>query len=338
MGYDAVSRSRRRWAPWCQRRSSDRHRRHDRNPKGHWNVRGDAAVDNDFYRNALHDLDEISGRVFRWEGGEFRAGAALDAVDMAAHVERRISVDPYFDRLPRPHVGQLSFLEVGRDPDLRRDDGEDLLARYNVVALLHVPPGNPSVLRRRDRGPGQVQFGLVELRLCLLDLAFELLHLRLGLANLLRDRRILLHLRLGQLDLRFCLPERGRRLIDVLLRRSRLPKADRSVIVGLRFGEAGLGAFKLRLCLFEQSGEVLFGNLRGELLPGILGLGGRQRTFGLVPTVFVLSRIDVDQRLALLHELVVVDVERNDFARNLRRYGNGPAVRVSVVGAFEVAG
>src|SRR6266481_5586226 len=79
-------------------------------------------------------------------------------------------------------------------------------------------PATADALSRRDRGPGEVEFGLVELRLCLLDLAFELFHLRFGLANLLRDWRILLHLRLGQLDLRFRLPECDRRLIDVLLR------------------------------------------------------------------------------------------------------------------------
>src|SRR5258706_1662589 len=184
-------------------RSSHRHRRYDRNPKRHGDVRGDTAVDNDFDWNALHDLDKIAGRILGREGGEFRPGAMLDAIDVAAHIEGRIGIDPDPDRLPRPHVGQLGFLEVGGDPDLRRDDREDLLPRYNVVALLHVPPGNPSVLRRRNDGPGQVEFGLVELRLCLLDLAFELLHLRFGLANLLRDGRILLHLRLGQLDLRF---------------------------------------------------------------------------------------------------------------------------------------
>ncbi len=144
-------------------------------------------------------------------------------------------------------------------------------------------PATADALRRRDRGPGEVEFGLVELRLCLLDLAFELFHLRFGLANLLRDWRILLHLRLGQLDLRFRLPECDRRLIDVLLRRGWLPQADLAIIIGLRFREVRLGSFKLRLCLFEQSGEVLFGNLRGEPLPGILGLGSRQRTTCLRP-------------------------------------------------------
>ena len=59
-------------------------------------------------------------------------------------------------------------------------------------------PATADALRRRDRGPGEVEFGLVELRLCLLDLAIELLDLRVGLANLLPDRRILLHLRFGQ--------------------------------------------------------------------------------------------------------------------------------------------
>ena len=51
------------------------HRRHDRNAERQRQVRIEAAVDDDLDRHALHDLDEIAGRVLRREGGEFRARA-----------------------------------------------------------------------------------------------------------------------------------------------------------------------------------------------------------------------------------------------------------------------
>ena len=54
--------------------------------------------------------------------------------------------------------------------------------------------------------------------------------------------------------------------------------------------------------------------------------------------MLVLPRIDMDQRLALVHELVVGDVERDDEARDLRRDGDGAAIGIGVVGGFDIAG
>jgi hypothetical protein len=58
----------------------------------------------------------------------------------------------------------------------------------------------------------------------------------------------------------------------------------------------------------------------------------------LVAVVDVLPRVDVDQQLILLDELVVVDGEGQHHAGNLRRNGDGAAVGIGVVGAFDVAG
>src|SRR5947209_2211188 len=100
-------------------------------------------VDDDFDGHALNDLDEIAGGVFRREGGELGAGAKLDAVDVTVEVELRISVDADFDGLSGAHQIELVLLEVGGDPDLRRDDREDLLPGSDVVADLDVSLGDP---------------------------------------------------------------------------------------------------------------------------------------------------------------------------------------------------
>ena len=95
---------------------------------------------------------------------------------------------------------------------------------------------------------------------------------------------------------------------------------------------------ELRLRLLELGRKILARDLDAELLPGILRLGGRQRAFGLIAVVDVLPRIDVDQRLALLDELIVGHVERNHVAGDPRRDDDGAAIGVGVVGAFEIAG
>ena len=113
----------------------------------------EAAVDHDLDRHPLHHLDEVAGRILRRKGGEFGARAELDAVDMAAQIERRIGVDLDPDRLPGPHVGELALLEVGGDPDFGRDDRENLLAGGDVIADLDIAFGDPAVLRRLDLRP-----------------------------------------------------------------------------------------------------------------------------------------------------------------------------------------
>ena len=39
------------------------------------------GVEHDLHRHALHDLDEVAGRVLRRQQAEERAGAALDRLD-----------------------------------------------------------------------------------------------------------------------------------------------------------------------------------------------------------------------------------------------------------------
>ena len=96
------------------------------------------------------------------------------------------------------------------------------------------------------------------------------------------------------------LRERGGRGVDLLLRRGRLGQAALALEVGLRLGQRGLGARELRLRLLQQRGKILardFGQQGSALLLLAHGVERALRGFAID---FVLTPIDVDQRLALV--------------------------------------
>ncbi len=92
-------------------------------------------IEHNFYRHALHDFDEIAGRVFRRQQAETRAAAGLNAVDVAVQSARGIRVHFHLCRLPGAHVSELCFLEIRRDPNVRRHNGKKRLPD------LHIAPG-----------------------------------------------------------------------------------------------------------------------------------------------------------------------------------------------------
>ena len=98
-----------------------------------------------------------------------------------------------------------------------------------------------------------------------------------------------------------------------------------------------LALARLRLRLLELGGKILAADLRAKLLPGELMFRRLQRAFGLLAVDLILPRVDVNQRLALLDELIVGHVERDDVAGDARRDDDRAAVGVGVVGALDVA-
>ena len=106
--------------------------------------------------------------------------------------------------------------------------------------------------------------------------------------------------------------QRGGGGIDVLLGGRQFGQALLPIVIGLRLGKIGLGVRELRLRLLKLRREILARDFGAELLARKLRFCRRQRALGLFAVVDVLPRIDVDQQLVLLDELVVVDVERND--------------------------
>ena len=66
---------------------------------------------------------------------------------MAAQSQVGIGIDIRSRLLAGTHVGELSFFEVRGDPDLRRDDVEDLLSGLHEGAEIDVTARDEAVLR-----------------------------------------------------------------------------------------------------------------------------------------------------------------------------------------------
>ena len=140
------------------------------------------------------------------------------------------------------------------------------------------------------------------------------------------------HARLVEQHVRLCLLQvRGRGAVDLLLRRRLARQALLAGEVGLALYERGLGRVEVRLRHLQRGGEVLLGDLGAELLAGELRLCRVELALRLVARVHELARVDVDQRLALAHELVVGDVERDDASGDARRDLDRAPVGIGVV-------
>jgi len=85
---------------------------HDRNAQRSGTFWIEAAVDDDSSpARAATTLTKLPVGVLDRKGREFRAGAELNAVDMAAQIERGIGVDLMRAGCSRAHVGELASLK-----------------------------------------------------------------------------------------------------------------------------------------------------------------------------------------------------------------------------------
>ena len=166
------------------------------------------VIEDDLDRQALHDLDVVAGGVLGRQHAECGAGAALETVDLAVEGDRRHRVDNKINVLPRAYVGQLGLLEVRRHPAVVLHQGEQRLARIDVVAGADGAMGDDTSLRRHDRAVGELQFrrlgvcrGLLQRRLCRKHLRLRRPRLRLCTANHLA---VGVELRLGGVERRSC--------------------------------------------------------------------------------------------------------------------------------------
>ena len=87
----------------------------------------------------------------------------------------------------------------------------------HVIADFDIALGDPTVLRRPDDGPFEVEFGLIQLRLGLLDLTRQLADVSVGLADALRHRLRLATCASASVTCACAWLQRGRRRIDLLL-------------------------------------------------------------------------------------------------------------------------
>ena len=130
----------------------------------------------DLHRDALHDLGEIAGRIVGRQQRELGARGGRERQHMAAQDMSRKSVDGDLRLLPDRHVGELRFLVVGDDPDLRQGrEGGDLAARRRPTGpgLTWRCPSTPSC-GRRDGRVAEIDLGGIERRALRGDRGFAL--------------------------------------------------------------------------------------------------------------------------------------------------------------------
>src|SRR5437773_206003 len=87
-----------------------------RETRTQWMVTGARLGHSDAYRDALHDLGEVSGGVVGRQQGELRSRRATDALHLSCGDATAVGVDLELHWLAWTNSGELSFLEVRRHP------------------------------------------------------------------------------------------------------------------------------------------------------------------------------------------------------------------------------
>src|SRR6266702_6877389 len=123
----------------------DRHARHE--PRQQRLV----VIELDAHGNALHHLGEIAGGVVGRQQRDLRTGRRRDALDLAAELFARKTVDGDLDRLARCYVRELGLLVIRDHIDLwQRHHVDEVGADVDVVAGLHLTLADDAIERRRD--------------------------------------------------------------------------------------------------------------------------------------------------------------------------------------------
>src|SRR5437588_114844 len=80
----------------------------------------------------------VASGILWWKQAELCAGCATNRGDMAVPLAAAVGVNLDLDCLSGFHVGQLSLLEVGGDPDLaKRHNRHEVLVHRNVASHLY---------------------------------------------------------------------------------------------------------------------------------------------------------------------------------------------------------
>ena len=116
----------------------------------------------DAHRHALHDLDEVAGRVVGGQEREARPGAAREALDLALELAAREGVDRDLGLLPGSHLPDLRLLEVGDHVGRRRHQLDHRLADRDELPLVHRQLRGEPVGGREDLGVRELQLRQLE--------------------------------------------------------------------------------------------------------------------------------------------------------------------------------
>jgi hypothetical protein len=109
-------------------------------------------------------------------------------------------------------------------------------------------------------------------------------------------------------------------------------------VIPFGLGLVGLRLLKLRLRLLKARRKADPGDFQIDLSAGKLRPCQGEVGLGLVTGGGVVAGIDLQQRVAGMDKCIVIYVELDDIAGDLGRIGDGIALCIGVVGAFQVAG
>src|SRR5579872_1105528 len=109
-------------------------------------------VEDDLYRYALRDFDEVTGRVLRRHQRVRILRRGIDRIDGSLERHAFVRIDVNVDGLPRMHVTDLRFLEVRGYEDLIRNEREHRRSRAECLSDFDALLTDDTVHRRIDAG------------------------------------------------------------------------------------------------------------------------------------------------------------------------------------------
>ena len=240
-----------------------------------------------------------------------------------------VRVDGDRHGLSGAHVGELRFLEVGRDPDVVGHEGQELLADLHVIPRLDVLRGHAAGLGGADLRVRELEPGLLDGGACRPDVGLGRLDLGAGELDLRpRGRRPLL--RDDELRAHACRGGAGR--VDGLS--GHRPSRRRPVAC-----EIGGGVVRVRPRGDDVRRRLRLRRLRdGETRACLRQPAARRSPRGdrLIELHPEVGGVDLDEQVAGPHGLVVGHEHATHAPSHLRRHVDHVAVDESVVGRFMV--
>ncbi|AOK06662.1 hypothetical protein WK25_19490 [Burkholderia latens] len=237
------------------------------------------------------------------------------AVDAAGECLLRQRIEVQLHGVARAHVAKLRLAEIRDDPWMRLHQREQRLAGRDVLAGFDGLLADVAVRWRNDRRVAELQHRVVQLRIVLV---------RRGVRRL-RGRERAAPLRVGRGDARAGGLARGVGRIELLLRQAARRLAgqlSRARIVEFGLVRIGVRGHERRVGLLDQRARA---TCIGVRLRDARALRGDAHV--------EIAPVDLHERVAGMHELVVVDEHALDGAGHARRDHVQVPGHVCIVGA-----
>jgi hypothetical protein len=287
-------------------------------------------IEGDLDGYPLDYLDIIAGRVLRGQQAEGCPAPGLNAIDMSRKASSK-SINHDLDSLAYLDVGELSFLEVRRYPDVKRNENHDTLCLSGQLSHGCRQPSNSAVCGCAELRSREVGVGCRLLRLRLPKLSLRVLPLRSEngdlpfsdhLGRLCRGERCCRRLKFRN---RLLSPLHGTRAFCDKVLKTRvllLGKLERR----LSLDYLRLNLRDLRLLRIDLRRKIIDVRLR------LIDLSLRK-----IDSCAVVAVVNLDKKVAHLDDLVIGNWHCNNIAGHLEIYVYRSPVDEGVVGVRIVA-